>query len=164
MIGGVGWCKFQWRIYTRPCIGVAFDGSVALVNGQPIIATPEGSSIVIDQEKASLTFEGYEVRMETVWEWVRLWMDLLHHQLLRHLQLIWMDKQCLWTFMEVNTVIVWTEKKLQRLKKDQLCCWRIGSFCDIWWNWCNCWRRGSKQSSINNNSRRKLRSFRSCRS
>ena len=29
-------------------VGVTFDGNVALVNGQPVIVTPEGSSVVID--------------------------------------------------------------------------------------------------------------------
>ena len=29
-------------------VDVTFDGTVALVNGQLVIATPEGSSVVID--------------------------------------------------------------------------------------------------------------------
>ena len=29
-------------------VGVTFDGTVALMNGQSVIATPEGSSVAID--------------------------------------------------------------------------------------------------------------------
>ena len=70
-------------------VDVTFDGTVTLVNDQFVIATPESSSVLIDLEKISLTFEGYEAIVSgDMWECVRLWMDLLHHQLLRHLQLM----------------------------------------------------------------------------
>ena len=36
-------------------------GGVAVVNGQPIIATPERSTAVIDGEEVSVTFEGDDV-------------------------------------------------------------------------------------------------------
>ena len=36
-------------------------GGVAVVNGQPIIATPERSAAAIDGEEVSVTFEGDDV-------------------------------------------------------------------------------------------------------
>ena len=37
------------------------QGGVAVVNGQPIIATPERSATVIDGEEVSVTFKGDDV-------------------------------------------------------------------------------------------------------
>jgi len=37
------------------------QGGVSVVNGQPIIATPERSATVIDGEEVSVTFEGDDV-------------------------------------------------------------------------------------------------------
>jgi len=38
-------------------VGVTFDGTVALTNGQPVIFTPYGSIVVIEGEEVSVTFE-----------------------------------------------------------------------------------------------------------
>ena len=42
-------------------VGVTFDGTVALVNGQPVIATAEGSTIEINREEVSVTFDRTDV-------------------------------------------------------------------------------------------------------
>ena len=42
-------------------VDVTFDGTVALVNFQPMIATEEGSTVEIDGEEVSVTFDGTNV-------------------------------------------------------------------------------------------------------
>ena len=46
------------EIYTAEKVGLAFDGTVALVNGQPVIETAEGSTVEINGEELSVTFGG----------------------------------------------------------------------------------------------------------